>query len=536
MNKPLLYLHKGQYMWYLVNARESVNICSRRWGKSYLIALAIQRNVLEMPKSTGVFLASSFRQAHSRTLPSALMVLDQLGWKRDIHYVIGHRPDKKLGFDNPYFMPNDLKDVVWFANGTIMVIVSQEVTMSSNSLTVNWLVADEAKGLSYKKMNDELFPAMGGNSFHFNDVVKYPHLWGKDFTTDMPVTKDGLWLVKRYEKFKDPELYKLIVRLVLRRMTLASQIQNTYTSAEILRLDREIALLRNRCLYYQERPIFDNIDVVGADYIKRQERDLTPAVFNTEILTKRLTETEGKFYVSYDPEVHTYTATDNSKLNDYRKQEYDCLLDTDLDRHKPIAIAFDYNAQINWLVAGQINGTILRTLKSFYTKYDRRLREVIQDFCRYYAAHVNKTVIAYCDSTAKSVNYVEKGHDAIWTMTDEFEKLGWTVVLKYMGNPMRHQDKHLVINNAFQGQESLYPMFNKDNNVDLLQAIPLTAFKFGTKGLQKDKSEEKELENSETLPYEHRTDGTDAWDNLFLGCLLYPYDDSGFVWAPRPTA
>ena len=532
MNK--IYLHKGQYRWFLVSAKESINICSRRWGKSYLSGLAIQRNVLEMPKSTGVFVASSFRQAHSRTLPAALMVLDQLGWKRDIHYVIGHKPPKNLGFDTPYFLPNDLHDVVWFANGTVMIIVSQEVSMSANSMTINWLIGDEAKGLSYKKLNDELFPAMGGNSFHFNSVEKFPHLWGKDFFTDMPVTKDGLWLIKQYEKYQDEEFYSLILRLVLRRDKLL-QSSTTYAIQEVARLNRQIAVLRNRCLYYQERNIFDNIEVVGADYIKRMERDLTAAVFRTEILTKRLTETEGKFYQCFDPEKHTYVANNNDKLNDYRHQQYDCLLDADLDLLKPIAIAFDYNAQITWLIAGQVQGSILKTLKSFFTKYNRRLREVIQDFCNYYQHHICKVIYAYCDSTAKSVNYIESNHDAICVMIEEFRKYGWTVVVKYMGNPMNHKKKHLIINDAFNGEGKLFPMFNKDNNVDLLQAIPLAAAKIGKNGFQKDKSEEKKLESAESMPYELRTDGTDAWDNLFLGCLLLPYDDGGFIWSPPPT-
>jgi hypothetical protein len=49
--------------------------------KSYMVALTIMRNVLEMPGSTGVFIASSFRQAHARTLPSALQAMDAFGWK-----------------------------------------------------------------------------------------------------------------------------------------------------------------------------------------------------------------------------------------------------------------------------------------------------------------------------------------------------------------------------------------------------------------------------------------------------------------------
>ena len=44
-----LYLHPGQLRYKLVDARDSVNICSRRWGKSFIIAMRIMGNVLEMP-------------------------------------------------------------------------------------------------------------------------------------------------------------------------------------------------------------------------------------------------------------------------------------------------------------------------------------------------------------------------------------------------------------------------------------------------------------------------------------------------------
>lgn len=40
---------------------------------------------------------------------------------------------------------------------------------------------------------------------------------------------------------------------------------------------------------------------------------------------------------------------------------------------KPISIAFDYNANINWLVAGQQDGIKMKVLKSLYVKYERKL-------------------------------------------------------------------------------------------------------------------------------------------------------------------
>lgn len=523
-----VYLHRGQLLYKLCSARDSVNICSRRWGKSWLVAMRIMENVLEMPGGLGVFVASSFRQAHSRTLPAALMAMEEFGWRRDVHYVIGHRPDQRLGFKEPLFCPSDLKDVVWFANGTLMIIVSQEVVMSANSMTVHWVVGDEAKGLDYYKLSNELFPAVGGSDRWFNDPAKYPHLWGKHFFTDMPTGKDGLWLVKKYEKEYDKELCDTIIAMECEIRRLELQTANTYNSRKAARLRRQVNLLRSKALYYQERPIFDNIAVVGADYVKRCERDLTPLVFRTSILTRRIDKVEGMFYDSFDRKVHTYHATDNSRLNDYRAQHYDCLLDTDLDRHKPIAVSFDYGALINWLVAAQIQGHVHKTLKSFFTKHKQRLREVIQLFCDYYESHLNKTVIYYFDSTALATGYVEVGHSAYDIVHDEFARHGWVVKDVPLGNPMRHDAKHSIINDGFSGQKELLPMFNADNNEELLQAISLTEIQIGSKGVRKNKSGEKTIETDTNLPLELRTDGTDAWDTNYLGCLTYPYDSDNF--------
>ena len=58
------------------------------------------------------------------------------------------------------------------------------------------------------------------------------------------------------------------------------------------------------------------------------------------------------------------------------------LADADVDVGMPICIAFDYNANINWLVAGQPQDNKLKVLKSFFVKYERKLPELIEDFCK----------------------------------------------------------------------------------------------------------------------------------------------------------
>lgn len=528
MDDKRVYLHPGQQQWRQCSANSSVNICSRRWGKSYLVAMRIMENVKEMPGSLGVFVASSFRQAHSRTLPSALMAMEDFGWKRDVHYVIGHKPPRYLGFKDPIFCPSDLKDAIWFANGTLMVIVSQEVVLSANSMTIHWLVGDEAKGLDYDKLADEILPALGGSNRYFNDPAKYPHFWGTHFFTDMPTSKDGLWLINKYEKEYDRELCDSIIALQNRIDALEAM---GGTPRYIENLRKEANLKRSKALYYQESSIYDNIAVVGIDYIRRCRRNLSGLVYRTSILSLRIDKVEGMFYDSFDKKIHTYRATDNNRLNNYTEQHYDCLFDTDIERNKPIAVSFDYGALINWLVAAQVQGGIHKTLKSFFTKKQKRLREVIQLFCDYYEPHANKTVYYYYDSTALATGYVEVGHSAYNIVHDEFRKHGWDVVDKYLGNPMSHDRKHRIINEAFSGKETLMPMLNADNNEELIQALSLAELRIGDKGVRKDKSGEKTIETDTNLPLELRTDATDAWDTNFLGCLSMPYDSDSYRWA-----
>jgi len=80
-----------------------------------------------------------------------------------------------------------------------------------------------------------------------------------------------------------------------------------------------------------------------------------------------------------------------------------------------------------------------------------------------------------------------------------------------------------------KGERWLFPLFNKPNNEALLLAMENTGIRVGADGFKKDKSGEKLTESEEDL-LQHRTDGTDAWDTLFIGMNKFPindeYDDS----------
>lgn len=65
------------------------------------------------------------------------------------------------------------------------------------------------------------------------------------------------------------------------------------------------------------------------------------------------------------------------------------------------------------------------------------------------------------------------------------------------------------------------PFFNRQNNDDLILAVQSAGVTRGRNGFRKDKEGEK-LEESEENLLEHHTDGTDAFDTLYIGCEKFP--------------
>lgn len=226
---------------------------------------------------------------------------------------------------------------------------------------------------------------------------------------------------------------------------------------------------------------------------------------------------------------HKYDANDNQYLDtlgyDYDFSTLDARADKDVDPDAPICIGMDYNANINWIVAGQPRDRRLNVIKSFYVKFKRKIPALVQDFCRYYAEHRNKTVVYYFDATALGSNYAVNEQDFRWVVVHEFERQGWRVEAVYLGNPMRHDEKYLLINQGFAGKQRLMPFFNRSNNEDLILAIQSAGVSRGRNGFRKDKSGEKLAESEEDL-LEHRTDGTDAFDTLYIGAEKFPFHDS----------
>jgi len=522
-----IYFNAPQQRVMFTAAKTTVVVGGRRLGKSHgIVAPFLLRNIQRMPRSSGAFVCSTFQQGLTRTVPGTLAALESFGYKRNTHFFVGRKPPKSANFDEPIIKPENYDHVIAWYNGSIQYIISQDGIGTSNSLTLDYLIMDEAKLLNFDQLKSETFPANGGFRGHFGHL---PYHHGQLIVSDMPTTKKGSWFLS-YEEKCDTELIETIHGIIHEKWRLEEKLKEfkakgaqpkSYIISDYKMLCKNLAELQSIAVDYNVFSSIDNLQVLGEAYIKQMKRDLPPLVFQTSILCKKVGLLKDGFYNNLKESIHYYNAFDNSYLeslayNFDKTKELSCLQDDDLNRNAPICIAMDYNANINWIVAGQRSGIKMRVLRSFYVKYDRKLVELVNDFCHYYRHTQRKEVIYYYDNTALGSNYAVNSDDFASVVIKTFKANKWTVKGVHIGNPVRHIEKHNLINMALKGQQGLFPMFNRNNNEALLLAMEQCGIYQGPNGFKKDKRGEK-LSESEEDRLETRTDGTDAFDTLWVG-------------------
>ena len=518
------YFHDAQMYPLLIMPRDLVMICGRGFGKGAVQGVRLLTAAQGMPGSMGGFVAPSVKRCLTNILPSLLVHLERWGYKRDIHYTIGKKPWKALHWKKPVFEPANWENTISFYNGSVCSIISQDRSGTSNSLSLDYLIIDEAKFIDFEQLKEETFQANRGNNAIFGDFFMHH---GMTITTDMPITKKGSWPL-RYEKEMDTELIRCIEGMVyklwqLRRKAEANPLKADSYARRIADMEKQLNSLRAHALLYKEYTSIENLAILGVEYIKRMKRELPPLTFATSIMSRRIGIAADGFYGCLDEAANLYTAPNTNILNIDNMEKgkltsLDCRCDDDCDTSLPLIIGGDVGELINWIVVGQVGrDTRLRILKSFWGKNERKMPDVVDDLCAYYKPHRNKHVVFYWDATFKGNNYGTHNDDIPTIVQKAFRRHGWRVTSRYIGKPMFHVEKNLLINRMFQGKARHQVLINRDNNPDLLISIQSAGVYDG----KKDKRGEKLVETEEDQ-LQWRTDGSDAFDTVCIGVERYP--------------
>lgn len=653
-----IYLTRFQQQSLYMGARDERDIAARRTGKTDgLVAPYVWMTSNSMPGMLGAWVAVSRQQGFSKTIPGTMAAMERMfGFQIGIHMGWG-RPPKHVR--PSIFKPKSYENIIWFANGSQWALISLSQTASANSYTFSACVGDECRFFPKKKVDEELMPALSGQTHPLGDInfSDYNPLYRSTrFVSDASLTAKGSWLEREDEKldleietgrFKGKTyrwvqneleeyadkviryndlLYnakktghslrvvsveeKTIIRAVALKMlkhegmfrilpnhgnritknmvdmavnyklVTAEDAELIYDYEYLITPDEDFEMqmflrskkfqddylreLRRSAFVVRRASTLENVDVLGEEYIRQMKRDLPPYTFMVSILNVKIKKSNDGFYSNLDIDhVHGYIPDEIDPLSqaNFRTEKAtgiiggkkitsesyqpdlkelsernDCRMDSDCVNDLPLYLAFDYNANINTLVVGQVyqrDGLeAVNVIKSFYVKNERKLRELVDDFSHYYAPKraVNRDVVYFYDATAKQgASYALTDERFYQAVIKELERNGWNVTAIDMGVPEKHEVKHRIINNALAGIEYPAIRINQPNNPDLIIAMQLCEVSIGYQGFRKDKSQEKKPETEDNLPLQQRTDFTDAFDSLYLGCKFWRGNIGWFV-------
>ncbi len=505
-----------------VMAQHEVAIWGRGTGKSDgLIAPRMAHNAFAMPRSLGGLEARSFAQILTRTLPPVVRGLERLGYKLERDFTVRERGPR--AWQLPLMPPLRWENTIHFRNGSAIALISQQNPGSANGLSLDWLIADEAKYLK----RDQVLPAMRGNKDRFGSLSCHQSTL---LCSDMPTTPSARWLLEK-ETEMDPALVDLLLatqfeigkrRSALLAGSLAPGSVPVYTS-RIRQLERELNELRKGTLYFSMASALDNIDVLGPSYIARMKQVLPDHLFRTSILNLRPDRVEGGFYPDLDDEQHTYIPTLSPFIaqagNELLGQPplEDCRKDGDLVPGLPLELAPDFGASFNCLVIGQLFDQEFNIINQVFVKHPLKIRDLARRFHTYYQHHACRRYRLYYDHTMVGEDAVRE-YGFVLELSRELRALGWHGEEVYIGQAPGHHEKYVFWSRRFNHADPQLPAvrWNAENCEPTLLSMRLAGAKQTRRGFEKDKSPEKDP-NADQAGTTHLSD---ACDLLVIGRFL----------------
>lgn len=423
-----------------------------------------------LPRARIGLLGLTYNQIQSIFLPPMIHAWDTRGFiehlddRRPGHYVIGKKPPDYWA--QPYQRVTYFENQITFFNGFTISMLSFDRSDRNRGGNYDGMIVDEAALINKDRYDKEIKPMLRGNIYKFPDN---PYHHSELLLSSQSWTSSGDW-------FPD--------------------------------LEFEAAAHPDE-VFFVEGNAYDNIDVLGAQYIRSLQRDLPLTIFQVEVLNQRRKKLPNSFYDEFSDDKHCYFNTFG-----YDYTESGLLITksdaTDYDPALPLEISFDFNAAFNSCIVGQEGrrGQRMeaRVINNFWVK-NKTFIPLVDQVAAYYKGHKNKVLIwGDRNGNNKQANSEQTYYEQI---QKQFKDAGFVteLMVKDRLDPY-HALKHHVINVLLSENETTLPVIRLNQNkckatITSIQAAPVLP------GFEKDKSSEKD----KFLPQEKATHLSDCFDN-----------------------
>ena len=290
-------------------------------GKSFFVGWDINAVNRRMPRALTSVTGHTYGQLLTRTLPSTFKFLEAMGYAKDKNYVVGRWPP--ASFLTPYEKIMKFDNVISFANGNAILMLSQDRIGSARGPNVDYEILDEALTIDKELYDQETSPTNRGNEDlwgpNSGNFVPFHHCY--HYVSSMPYSQTQKWLLDfagYYETEAGLQIFSIWNRIFKLQMELIpayyARDMKLYTliNNETIRLRKQILPFVSKSgVLLTLANAFDNIDNIGISYITREYEKQNLLTFMIEIMNIFLDTVEDCYYHLNEAKDFYFNATND---------------------------------------------------------------------------------------------------------------------------------------------------------------------------------------------------------------------------------
>ena len=443
---------------------------SRGGGKTRAIPEDMLDRAHNLPRSRHFLLSLTFEAIDNNIMPDVHDVFQLHGLLPGIHYVEDKKPPPH--FKLPYKKLIDFNHSISLFNGTVFQKISLgKMPKKNRGRSFDGGLIDEALNLDGWQIRNIIMPTLRGlDRWNGNPYWKMLSIYSSH-----PRTPEGSWFMI-YEK-------------------LAKVAPSKYGWVEVT--------------------AFDNLPVLGENYIEDQRASLSHVDFQIEIMNEgNVKDLPLLFYYNHDADRHHYVAED---LND-------------VDRNLGLDLSADFGGRYSCMTISQVQGNTEKYVYEFDTNnltekqrtsgVVKKLPHILKDFIATFRNHPTKHVNLWGDRTGLNRNELDEAN-----LFDVIRKIlsdaGWivNVMVTYKDSAL-HKSRYNLMNTIFEESIMDYPriQINALTCPNFVVSLDTTRV---TDDFKKDKKDERNVHfNQSYAPHL-----TDTADYKIFNKYLYLLDD-----------
>lgn len=443
-------------------------------GKTRCIPEDILDRAANLPKARIFLLSYTFDMIYDNIMPDIHEVFRLHGLKEGHDYVVDRKPPPH--FELPYKRLEDYDHSISLFNGFAVQMLSTARKAERNrGGSYDGGIVDEALLITQYQFDSIFYPTIRGlDHWDANPYWKMVSIYSSH-----PRDVEGGWFL-RYKE-------------------LAEKYPNQYG--------------------WVEATAFDNLHVVGKNYVYNQQKVLNYVDFQIEIMNQgEIKNLPDRFYYQFSEEKHCYKAQKHSD---------------DINTFEALDLSFDFGGHYSCVTVSQQQNNTEYYIKEFDTNnvteqqrqqgVIKKLPNIVTDFIEYFSNHHHKQARIWGDRIGLNKNPTDD-KNYFEQIQDQLQRAGWTVeLLVTYSDSALHKSRWTFLNTCFEETIIDYPRIR----INSLRCPNLVTSLNQTK-ITDDFKKNKKQETNPHFNQSHAPHLTDTFDYKVFNKYFYLLDESWY--------